>query len=152
MFNFKNLISKYSKGQVVAIIESEGYYDQDQAGKYIEGEKKALVLKPAAIVPLSKDDLRFDKGGFYSSDNRKLYCYERLEEGVYIYNVQEDNIKARYRIMAKADYSDYDNGLFIYLLESADLYGYNPTEFRYIQDVGSVKTYDLGANRDDRET
>ncbi len=120
MFNFKNLIEKYSKGQVVAIIESEGYYDQDQAGKYIEGEKKAIVLKPAAIVPLSKDDLRLDKGGFYSSDNRKLYCYKRLEKGVYIYNVQEDKTKARYRIMAESDYSDYDKGLFIYILERAD--------------------------------
>lgn len=120
MFNFKNLISKYSKGQVVAIVESEGYYDQNQAGKYVEGEKKALILKPAALVPLSKDDLRLDKGGFYSMDNRKLYCYERLAKGVYIYNVQEDMTKSRYRIMAESDYSDYDKGLFIYILERAD--------------------------------
>lgn len=120
MFNFKNLIKKYSKGRVVAIIESEGYYDQNQAGKYVEGEKKTIVLKPAAIVPMSKDDLRLDKGGFYSSDNRKLYCYERLEKGVYIYNVQEDKTKARYRVMAESDYSDYDIGLFIYVLERAD--------------------------------
>lgn len=120
MFKFKNLIEKYSKGQVVAIVDSEGYYDQDQAGKYIEGEKKALILKPAAIVPLSKDDLRFDKGGFYSSDNRKLYCYERLKKGGYIYNMQTDKTKARYRIMAESDYSDYDKGLFIYVLERAD--------------------------------
>ena len=120
MFNFKNLINKYSKGRVVAIIESEGYYDQNQAGKYVEGEKKALVLKPAAIVPMSKDDLRLDKGGFYSSDNRKLYCYKRLKKGGYIYNVQEDKTKARYRIMAESDYSDYDIGLFIYVLERAD--------------------------------
>ena len=120
MFNFKNLIGKYSKGQVVAIVESEGYYDQNQAGKFIEGEKKAILLKPAAIVPMSKDDLRLDKGGFYSSDNRKLYCYERLKKGVYIYNIQTDKTKARYRIMAESDYSDYDKGLFIYVLERAD--------------------------------
>lgn len=32
--------------------------------------------------------------------------------------------------------------------KSADLYGYDPTEIRYIQDVGSVKTYDFGGKDD----
>ena len=31
---------------------------------------------------------------------------------------------------------------------SADLYGYDPTEIRYIQDVGSIKTYDFGGKDD----
>lgn len=31
---------------------------------------------------------------------------------------------------------------------SADLYGYDPTEIRYVQDVGSVKTYDFGGKDD----
>ena len=31
---------------------------------------------------------------------------------------------------------------------SADLYGYDPTEIRYIQDVGSIKTHDFGGKDD----
>ena len=31
---------------------------------------------------------------------------------------------------------------------SADLYGYDPTEIRYIQDVGSIKIYDFGGKDD----
>ena len=31
---------------------------------------------------------------------------------------------------------------------SADLYGYDPTEIRYMQDVGSIKTYDFGGKDD----
>lgn len=31
---------------------------------------------------------------------------------------------------------------------SADLYGYDPVEIRYIQDVGSIKTYDFGGKDD----
>ena len=32
--------------------------------------------------------------------------------------------------------------------KSADLYGYDPTEIRYIQDVGSIKTHDFGGKDD----
>lgn len=31
---------------------------------------------------------------------------------------------------------------------SADLYGYDPTEIRYVQDFGSIKTYDFGGKDD----
>ena len=32
--------------------------------------------------------------------------------------------------------------------KSADLYGYDPVEIRYVQDVGSMKTYDFGGKDD----
>lgn len=120
MFNFKGLISKYHKGFIVAIIEKEGYYDPNQGGKYIEGEKKAKLLKPSAIVPLSQDDLKMTEGGFYSSDNRKLYTYTKLKKGTNVYNRMLDGSQRIYRILAEKDYSDYDKGLHIYILERAD--------------------------------
>lgn len=120
LYNFKNLIKKYSKGIVTAIIETEGYYDMENSGKWQEGAKKELKLLPAAIVPMSRDDLKFDEGGNYSNDNRKLYCYEALEKGTIINNLQSKRIVKTYKILAEKDYSDYDDDLHIYILERSD--------------------------------
>lgn len=120
LYNFKRLISKYSKGIVIALIESNGYYDMEDSGKWHEGAKKELRLVPAAIVPLSKDDLKFDEGGHYSNDNRKLYCYQALEKGTVIKNIQSKGIVKNYKILAEKDYSDYDDNLYIYILERGE--------------------------------
>lgn len=120
MFDFKGLVSKYSKGMVFASIEEEGHYNVDDGGKYVEGSILSIRLDPAAIVPLNKDDLKFDEGGNYSDDNRKLYCYLRLEKGTEITNVMLDKSIRRYKVLAEKDYSDYDKGLHIYILERVD--------------------------------
>lgn len=122
MFDFKYLIAKYTKGSTYLIDTSEGHYDPYQAGKYIEGETKFIKLEPAAIVPLSNDDLKFVEGGVVSSDNRKLYCYRRIKKGAYIVNIMDDKTKSTYRIMSEKDYSDFDKGLHIYMLERTDNY------------------------------
>lgn len=120
MFDFKGLVSKYSKGMVFASIEEEGHYNVDDGGKYVEGSILSIKLDPAAIVPLNKDDLKFDEGGSYSDDNRKLYCYLRLEKGTEITNVMNDKSIRRYKVLAEKDYSDYDKDLHIYILERVD--------------------------------
>lgn len=120
MFNFKGLVNKYSKGMVFASIEEEGHYNVDDGGKYVEGSILSIKLDPAAIVPLNKDDLKFDEGGSYSDDNRKLYCYLRLVKGTEITNVMNDKSIRRYKILAEEDYSDYDKDLHIYILERVD--------------------------------
>lgn len=120
MFNFKGLVNKYSKGMVFASIEEEGHYDVDDGGKYVDGSIVTIKLDPAAIVPLNKDDLKFDEGGSYSDDNRKLYCYLRLVKGTEITNVMNDKSIRRYKILAEEDYSDYDKDLHIYILERVD--------------------------------
>lgn len=120
LYNFKNLIKKYSKGIVVAIIKTEGYYDMENSGKWQEGATVELRLLPAAIVPMNKDDLKFDEGGHYSYDNRKLYCYQPLEKGTIIKNLQSKGIEKTYKVLAEKDYSDYDDNLHIYILERGD--------------------------------
>nr|DAL26899.1 MAG TPA_asm: hypothetical protein [Caudoviricetes sp.] len=122
MFDFKQLIAKYTKGVTYLMDKGEGYYDPYQAGKYIEAEPKLVKLSPAAIVPLSDDDLKFVEGGVVSSDDRKLYCYKRIKKGSYIVNVMADRTKSTYRIMGERDYSDFDVGLHIYMLERTDNY------------------------------
>lgn len=120
LYNFKKLISKYSKGIVTALIETDGYYDMSDSGRWKDGVKKELRLIPAAIVPMTRDDLKFDEGGHYSKDNRKLYCYQSLEKGTIIKNLQSKGIEKTYKILAEKDYSDYDDNLHIYILERGE--------------------------------
>lgn len=120
LYNFKKLISKYSKGIVTALIETDGYYDMSDSGRWKDGVKKELRLIPAAIVPMTRDDLKFDEGGHYSNDNRKLYCYQPLEKGTIIKNLQSKGIEKTYKILAEKDYSDYDDNLHIYILERGE--------------------------------
>lgn len=120
LYNFKRLVKKYSKGEVKATVKTEGHYDMDNGGVWVEGDKEEIILNPAAIVPLNKDDLKFDEGGIYSYDNRKLYCYTRLEKGTEIINLQVNGVTKIYKILAEKDYSDFDTGLYIYILERGD--------------------------------
>lgn len=120
LYNFKRLITKYSKGEVYATIETDGYYDQEDGGKYKASETIYKLLVPAAIVPMNKDDLRYSEGGHYNEDNRKLYCYERLIKGSKITNIMTDGTTRNYTILSDGDYSDYDTGLHIYILGRGD--------------------------------
>ena len=128
LYDFYDLIDEYSFGEVKAFIEKEGYYDQSQGGLYIEGEKLEEVLFPAAIVGISSkeaDQLKFNEGGTYNHDYRKLYCYKELKEGTIIQNIQRNGKERLYKILVNQDYSDFDrkednDGLNIYYLERTD--------------------------------
>lgn len=120
LFNFKSLINSYSKDTVKAIYTTEGHYDTDNGGKWVDGEKIEEILNSAAIVPLSQDDLKFDVGGTFNSDGRKLYCYKKLIKGALIESVQRDGTKRTYKIMQEKDYSSFDTGLHIYLMLRGD--------------------------------
>jgi len=127
LHNFSNLIKKYSKGQVIAVFEVEGYYEQSQGGMYIEGENIEEVLNPAAIVPISTketDQLKLDEGGAFNHDYRKLYCYKYLKKGTKIKNIQRNGKVREYKVLGNQDYSDFDygdnDGLNIYYMERTD--------------------------------
>lgn len=123
MYRFKRLITKYSKGTVNIIEETEGYYDQDQGGKWVPGEAKETIITPAAIVPLNKDDLVFDDAGTYNSDDRKIYCYKRLSKGAIVEHTNANGFKKQYKVLSDGDYSDFDtseDGLFIYIIRRGD--------------------------------
>lgn len=115
--DFKRLVKKYTAGTTLAIVEEPGHYDMDNGGAWVPGAQKLLILNLAAIVPMNQDDLKFDQGGTYSHDNRKLYCYEKLAKGTVIINCQVNESIREYKVLAEKDYSDYDEGLFIYILE-----------------------------------
>lgn len=118
-FNFSRLVKKYSKHPAYLLRESGGYYDQNNGGIYKPGEVAEVQLETVAILPLSSQDLsqnlQFDEGGTYSIEDRKMYCYEKIEKGEKVKHKDDE-----YTVMSRKDYSDYDDGLFIYFLKRVD--------------------------------
>lgn len=111
MFNFNRLIKKYSKVPVYELKESPGYRDPTQGGIYVPGKVEEIIID-GAVVPLSNNDLKLDEGGVYTTEDRKLYCYRDIKEGTKIKHKEKE-----YTVMEKRDYSDYDEGLYIYVLK-----------------------------------
>ena len=120
LYNFKRLISKYTQGKTQAIIEQEGHYDMENGGQYVEGKTEMIELIPAAVVPLSDDDLKFDEAGTYNDDSMKMYCYKYLEKSTKIKYEKNDGRIYYFTILSKRDYSDYDKDLQIYYMRRAD--------------------------------
>ena len=60
----------------------------------------------------TNEDLNFDEGGTYTSEDRKLYCYKGMKKGT---KVKHKN--KTYTVMESKDYSDFDIGLFVYVLK-----------------------------------
>lgn len=125
LFNFKSLINAYMTGRVL-VIHKDGYYDVEGDGRYKE-TKTEIPLDLFAIVPLTRDELRFDSGGTYNHDSRKLYCYKQLAKGDYVVNTMDNGTTKRYRILNSDDYSDFDERLAIYYLERTDADGERET-------------------------
>ena len=111
-FNFKRLIKKYSKIPAYRIFENEGYRDINQGGKWILGSIQEVLIKDGAVVPLSNSDLKLDEGGTYTTEDRKLYCYEEISKGTKIKHKSKI-----YTVMEDKDYSDFDDSLFICVLK-----------------------------------
>lgn len=120
MFSFKGVVDRFSKGVVEVMTIKEGYYDINQGAKWIDGNEEVRELFPAAIVVLSQNDLKFDEGGSYDFDDRKLYCYERLDKSAKVINTMADGTKKTYSILSDKDYSDFEEGLHIYILKRSD--------------------------------
>ena len=113
MFNFKRLINKYSKEPVYLLRETEGYHDYSKGGIWVPEEIEEIEIE-GAVVPLTNEDLRFDEGGTYSFEDRKLYCYKEISKGEKIKHKEKI-----YTVIEKKDYSDFAEGLSIYFLKRA---------------------------------
>lgn len=118
MFDFKRLIKMYSKSPIYFLREEEGYHDPKQGGKWIEGTPEEVLIE-GAIVPLSNEDLRYDEGGTYTTADRKIYCYTKMEKGQKIKNKEKT-----YTVLSDKPYEDFDtgepDGLYIYIIRRGD--------------------------------
>lgn len=121
MFNFKRLVKKYSKYPAYLLKETQGYNDYSKGGVWVHGEIEEIEIE-GAVVPLSNEDLKFDEGGTYDFEDRKLYCYKEISKGEKIKH--KDKI---YRVLERKPYGDFDegdledDGLFIYFIKRGEV-------------------------------
>lgn len=118
--NFKQLIRRYQTGEVQVVEKIDGYHDMDNGGEWVEGDSSTHNLTLFAIVPLSDEDLKFNEGGSYDDQSRKLYCYKSLTKGTKVINTMVDGTISEYKIMQSRNYSDHDKDLQIYYMRRVD--------------------------------
>lgn len=111
MFNFKRLISKYTKTKpAVKTIMTEGKYDYDNGGAWIDGDI-AYIEFAGAVLPIS-EKTHYDNAS-YTSDDMKLYTYAGIENNKII------KYKGRqYTTMEFKDYTEHDPDLKIFILKA----------------------------------
>lgn len=110
MYNFKRLISKYTKSLPKLKTVEEGYRDYENGGVWIEGNVTFKEFQ-GAVLPLG-EDLVIDNAA-YTTDDKKLYTYEDVANNqTVIYKDRE------YTTMNFRDYEDFDNDLKIFILKA----------------------------------
>ena len=115
-YNFKRLLQKYATSPVYALMEGQGHRDPYNGGEWVPGEITEAEIDGAAVVPLSNEDLRFDEGGTYNAEDRKLYCHEDVALGTKIKH--RDSV---YTALERRDYSEHaKGGLYIYFMKRGD--------------------------------
>jgi len=107
---------RFGKADVKKIEKEEGYYDE--RGHWIPGDETEITVSPAALLPLTDDELAHDGGGTYSTDDRKLICYETLVQGQEMEAVEAYG-KRKYTVFGKKGYHDYAPGLHVYILRKS---------------------------------
>ena len=110
IYNFKSLVKKYSKKPCYKLQQTEGYYDYANGGIWVDGAITEVEFE-GAVVPLTGQDLQYEENGTYSSDDRKLYCYEEFNIGQ---KIKHNNVN--YTIQKIKDYADFDDNLRIYYM------------------------------------
>lgn len=115
MFNFRELISKYSnENPYLKTTETEGYYDYENGGIWTEGEVVYEEFQ-GAVLPLGKETY-YDNTG-YTADDKKLYTYSMIENNQIVKHKGKT-----YTIMEIKDYSDFDIDLKIAILKAGGVH------------------------------
>ena len=114
---FMNMMCRrFGKADIKRLDKTDGYYDDD--GIWVPGEEVNTPVSPAALLPLTDDELAHDGGGTYSVDDRKLICYETLVQGQEMEAVEAYGTR-KYTVFGKKGYDDYAPGLHIYILRKS---------------------------------
>lgn len=118
MFDFTKLIEKYGK-KILIVEESEGYYDYDNGGTWVPGQSQEEEVT-AALLPINKNELnslnaQYGEGGRYMTDDKKLYIHRQMKIGQQLIDGSAGDDKI-YTCDKEADYSDYANGLRMYIV------------------------------------
>ena len=111
-FNFKRLIKKYSKIKPSLKTTTEGHYDYNNGGAWVDGVVTFVEFE-GAVLPLG-ERLIFDNSG-YTVDDMKLYTYADVEENNIVKFKGKD-----YTTMECKDYEEHDIGLKVFILKRGD--------------------------------
>lgn len=84
----------------------DGYWNDE--GDYIPGETKTVEMA-GIVLPLTEDDLKYSEAGTYSTEDKKIYTLEPLENGQVITYKGND-----YTVQSFKDYSEYAD-VYIYI-------------------------------------
>lgn len=92
----------------------DGHYDYENGGVWVD-ETKVTTPFQGSLLPLSYEDLRFDKGGTYTSEDQKLYTYTAFKKGE---KISDNGIE--YSVIQDKNHSRLGGGLHIYILKRGD--------------------------------
>jgi hypothetical protein len=109
MYNFKRLVKEYGKVKPFKIVETDGYYDYDNGGVWVDGGPGKIEID-GAVVPINENVIKDNQA--YTSEDKELYTYESLEP-----NTKVEHKEIEYTIMERQDFTDFDEGLNIYTLK-----------------------------------
>lgn len=106
MFNFKSQFKRYGKPFIAIVEGQEGGYDPD-TGKYIPPSEPQEIEMKGIIAQIGDDELRFDEGGTYTFEDKKIL----IDTDVYdLRRGQKVIIEGdKYRVMEIAPYSLYSH-------------------------------------------
>jgi len=95
---------KLPKGILTTIYKIDktgGHFDYSQGGIWIEDSEPKVPFE-GRIMPLNQDDLKYDSGGTYTRQDRKLYTHDSLTQGQEIEDINE----VRYTVDSELPYDD----------------------------------------------
>lgn len=78
MFQFKRLFQKYNRPFKKLVEGHEGYWDTE-TGLYVPPSEPEQINTEGIILPLNDDELRFDDGGTYTFEDRKIIYEGQLQ-------------------------------------------------------------------------
>ncbi|SDI15923.1 hypothetical protein SAMN05192534_12365 [Alteribacillus persepolensis] len=71
MFNFKRQFNRYGRTFTAVVEATEGYYDSE-TGEYVPPGEETEEAMTGIIAQMNNDELRYDEGGTYTFDDRKI--------------------------------------------------------------------------------
>ena len=109
MYNFKRLVKKYGDVKPMRTIETDGHYDYENGGVWVDGTPEDVEFE-GAVTPLPENLLK--DGHAYTTEDKNLFCYVDLAP-----NAEVKHKGTSYTVMEKTDHSDFDEGLRVYILK-----------------------------------
>lgn len=109
MYDFKRLIKKYGKVKPLKKIVTDGGFDYDNGGIWVEGSVDWVEFE-GAVTPIDENLVKDSLD--YTIDDKKLHTYAEVYTGQ---TIKHKDIE--YTLMAFKNYEDFDTDLKIFIMK-----------------------------------